>query len=269
MRLILFFSILCTGCSNIFLQPDRRNYLPKAKDHLLLEEGFVGPLHYWHVPAQRGKKPVPSQATIIQVHGNAQNLTAHVQSLGWLTELGYDLVIFDYRGFGQSKGKKDLDDAYDDVVNFLDFAQTKYPNLVFYGQSLGGTLLLKAVSSHPGRWRPKALVIESSFADYQAIAKEKLKLSWITWPLQWMAYLTVTSRYSLQEKELQTIAPIPVHMFYSEDDPIVPIQHGRAIFSMLSEPKSFHSYPERGHIAAMWVQEGRFRRYLLDEVLQK
>jgi uncharacterized protein len=267
--------ILATGCSGLFLHPDKVNYFPKAKDFVVYDEGFIPAskgekLHYWRIPAQKNKELFKDpKGIVIQVHGNAQNLTSHVRGLGWITEEGYDLVVFDYRGFGQSSGEASLQGAYADVQTSLDFVFEKLnPKglpVIFYGQSLGGTLLLKAFSSSPGRWKPRVLVIESSFKDYQDIAREKLTYSWITWPIQWMAYLVIPGRYSLEDEELKTIAPVPAYLFYSERDPIVPMHHGRKIFDGLGEPKQFITFPQGGHINAMWIQEGKYRKFLLEE----
>lgn len=278
MRALLLFcmsGLSLVGCSGLFLHPDRANYFPEAKLKIVYEEGFIPTeeagekLHYWVVPAQLNKvldkKP---KGVVVQVHGNAQNLTAHVGSLGWLTAAGYHLIIFDYRGFGQSTGSASLGKAYQDVQTALDhIAKNLNPQnlpIFFYGQSLGGTLLAKAVSSSKGRWHPRMIVIESSFFSYPGIAREKMASTWFTWPFQWMAYLLITDLYSLRDEELATLSPTPTHLFYSEQDPIVPIHHGRRIFEGLREPKAFHSYPDFGHINSMWVQEGKNRKILLD-----
>lgn len=276
--LILIFAVLSTGCTNVFLQPDKANYFANVDKFVVHEEGFIPAskgekLHYWILPPQKNKVVMKeSKGIVIQVHGNAQNLTSHVRSLGWLIENGYTLAIFDYRGYGQSSGKPDIGGAYNDVQTALDYITTelnpkKLP-VFFYGQSLGGTLLLKAVSSSPGRWKPKLIVIESSFHTYTNIAREKLALHWVTWPFQWLAYPLVSNRYSLEKQELESISPVPVLLFYSENDPIVPYHNGQRIFKELKEPKELISYPERSHIAAMWVQNGRFKKTLL-EALEK
>ena len=265
---------ILTGCGNIFLIPDHKNYFTDAEKYILFENGFFPTpdgqrLNYWMLPAQRDRVTLPHpKGLVIQVHGNAQNLSSHIRSIGWLTEAGYNVATFDYRGYGQSSGRRSLVKAYQDVQTALDFfVKEKNPEhlpVYFYGQSLGGTLLLKAVSSHPGRWHPAMIIVESSFYSYSGIAREKLSEGYLTWPLQWLAYILVSDRLGLKEQELKTIAPIPVEMFYSENDPIVSITHGRRIFSALNEPKKFYSYPERGHISAMWVQKGRFRDVLLE-----
>ena len=283
-RLLLHIALLfaCVGCSRMFLFPDRLNYFPEVQKALILEEGFFDSdgekLHFWFVPAQKRGARLDSKGLVIQVHGNAQNLSSHVQSLIWLTEEGYDVFTFDYRGYGRSTGKASLSGAFKDVATALDFAtksftanamQTqKVVRTFFYGQSLGGTLLLKNLSVHQGRWRPDLVIVESSFFSYRQIAREKMNEIWLTWPFQWLAYVFFPGRYSLEEAELAQLNTYSKILFYSENDPIVPFHNGERIFRSLAEPKSLHRYPEPGHIAAMWVQKGALRKVLLEKMAQ-
>lgn len=279
LRLLVGLSLLvasgagCLGCTHLFLYPDHRDYFPNAAEKIVFEQGMIDStdgekLNYWLVPAQIDKERIPHpKGLVIQIHGNAQNLSSHIRGLGWLAAEGYNLASFDYRGYGKSTGTRDPEGAYEDVMAALDFLVTKknpdHLPVYFYGQSLGGTLLLKAVSAHPGRWHPAMIVIESSFYSYSGIAHEKLAQAWITWPFQWLAYLLISDKLSLNDDELRTISPIPVYMFHSEQDPVVPIHWGDKIFKALGEPKKFFAYPEPAHVAAMWVQNGKFRDILL------
>jgi alpha-beta hydrolase superfamily lysophospholipase len=39
------------------------------------------------------------------LHGNAQNISAHIHSVHWLPKQGYHVYLIDYRGYGDSTGK--------------------------------------------------------------------------------------------------------------------------------------------------------------------
>ena len=93
-------------------------------------------LHGWFV---RAAAPT---ATVIYFHGNGGNLS----SVGWvarhLSARGFDVMLFDYRGYGRSEGAAadergifaDADAAYDYVVRERGVRPER---LVLYGQSLG------------------------------------------------------------------------------------------------------------------------------------
>ena len=57
---------------------------------------------------------------------------------------GYNLLTFDYRGYGLSEGKPDIEGVLKDGLDFTD-AIMKYNkvdkrNLIIHGQSLGGAV---------------------------------------------------------------------------------------------------------------------------------
>ena len=45
-----------------------------------------------------------AKATILVFHGNAENLSTHVNSVLWLVQEGFNVFIFDYRGYGGNPG---------------------------------------------------------------------------------------------------------------------------------------------------------------------
>jgi len=105
---LLTLSLSCQGCvGGLFYQPDRKIYDTPDRHGLKYEEvsfqskdgtGLSG----WFVPAVGKPK-----GTVIHFHGNAQNMTAHFGFVSWLPEQGFNLFVFDYRGYGKSAGKPD------------------------------------------------------------------------------------------------------------------------------------------------------------------
>ena len=67
-------------------------------------------LHGWHLKAKD-----KSRGTILQLHGNAENISTHVNSVLWLALEGYDVFNFDYRGYGKSEGSPTLDGVHIDA----------------------------------------------------------------------------------------------------------------------------------------------------------
>ena len=55
-------------------------------------------LHGWWVPAHDAK------GTVLFFHGNAGNISHRINYLKMFKQLGYNTLLFDYRGYGQSSG---------------------------------------------------------------------------------------------------------------------------------------------------------------------
>ena len=69
-------------------------------------------LHGWFIPA----KGAAAKATIVFSHGNAGSLGHHLPFVSWLPAEGFNLVMYDYRGFGKSEGKIDRKGMTEDAA---------------------------------------------------------------------------------------------------------------------------------------------------------
>ena len=174
--------LLLSGCTNIFMQPDRHLYVRPSQVGAVWEEAKFQSndgteLTGLWFPA----KHEPARAVIVHFHGNAENMTSHFLNVYWLALEGYDVLAFDYRGYGASGGKKSLDGAVADGAAALAYARRKAPGLplIVIGQSFGGAVALASLEQDGGAGL-KDLVLDSTFASFRGIAKDKLKLFWLT-----------------------------------------------------------------------------------------
>ncbi len=267
---VLMMLLLNAGCTYLFYHPDQVDYSKAARTKLNVEEGFFPSgdgtkLSYWHLKTKSSKKP---DGLVVQFHGNAQNMTSHFASLSWLLSENYDLFTFDYRGYGQSQGSPTPRGTYEDGIAAIEFASQKARALgvplILYGQSLGGSILLKVLEDKKPSVEPILVVIESSFYSYTGVARKKLASVWLTWPFQWLPFLLISNGYSPEGDDLGKISPVPTLLLYSRADPIIPYSDGEQIFAKLKDPKYFWTYEEAGHIAGMFVQNGKYRLELLN-----
>ncbi len=81
--------------------------------------------------------------------------------------------------------------------------------IVVFGQSLGGAIAIYNIAHSPYRRHIRGLAVESAFASYRGIAREKLAAFWLTWPLQYPLSWLVSDRYS-PAGAVADISPIPL-----------------------------------------------------------
>ena len=105
-----------------------------------------------------------------------------------MTEAGYNLFTFDYRGDRVLRrlnpSQKGLND---DAVAAIRFVMNrkpalKSPDVVLYGESLGGAVLLAFQDLKDLKERARvlgALVVDSTFYSYKSIARAKLASNWL------------------------------------------------------------------------------------------
>jgi fermentation-respiration switch protein FrsA (DUF1100 family) len=130
--------------------------------------------------------------------------------------------------------------------------------IVVFGQSLGGALAIHYVAHGTLRGSVRALVADSSFSDYRELVREKLAGFFLTWPFQWLPWLTVDDDYS-PAAAVRAISPVPLLLIHGDRDVVVPPQHSRRLYELAGEPKELWIVPEAGHIQALRSESVRRR----------
>ncbi len=260
--LILVLCAAIAGCTQLFFFPMKQQVRTPADIGLAYEDVyFTGgnnqKLHGWYLPAVGH-----ARATVLFLHGNAENISTHIGSVYWLPERGFNVLLFDYQGYGQSEGVPSIAGALSDVEAALGFMvqqRERYGEpVIVFGQSLGGALAIGAVAHSAYRTHIKGLIVDCAFADYRLIAREKLAGFWLTWPLQWPLSLTIDDEYS-PLSDVREVAPIPLLIMHGEQDQVVPVHHARLLYEQAREPKSIWIFPDGSHGGTTGYPDARNR----------
>ena len=178
-------------------------------------------LHGWFVAANQAK------ATVLFLHGNAGNISHRLDSIAIFRELGLDVFIIDYRGYGQSEGKPseqgtylDARAAWEYLVNDREIAPHK---IVIFGRSLGGAV----ASWLAAQTTPGAVILESTFTSAPDMAHRLYPFL----PVRLMTRL----KYSVKENVKGLSSPLLV--VHSRQDEVIPFDMGESIFAAAPEPK--------------------------------
>lgn len=263
-RLFYFFLLAqITACAGLFYYPTDRYYFdPEKYFNVSPEEHWLdigeNKIHSWLFRTKEKR-----QGVILYFHGNAENLTSHYSNLVWVLAKGYDFLIFDYPGFGLSSGKPNPEENLKvghEVLRWL--YSTVHEPIVIYGQSLGGNIALRTALDMRSEIPIKAVVIDSAFNSYPAIAKEKMNAFWLTWPFQWIPNITLNDKYSPQN--ISSLAPIPVMFFHCKGDPVVNSIYSSQMFEQAAEPKKLILIDKCNHGATFYAEKGKYRQDFLE-----
>ena len=200
-------------------------------------------LHSWYIPAD------DARGTVLFFHGNAGNISHRMESILIFNRLGLNVLIVDYRGYGQSSGKPGEQGSYRDARAAWDYlvGQRRLPpeRIVIFGRSLGGGVGAW-LASQPGV-EPAGVIIESSFSSGVDMGKR----------LYPMLPVRLITRINYPVREYITAVRAPVLVVHSRDDEIIPFDMGRAIYQAAPEPKTFF---EMGgdHNAGFWISRERY-----------
>jgi fermentation-respiration switch protein FrsA (DUF1100 family) len=202
-------------------------------------------LHGWFVPA------AAARGTLLFFHGNAGNISHRLDSIRIFNRLGLDVLIVDYRGYGQSTGKpgergtyRDAQAAWDYLVNVR---QVPPARIVVFGRSLGGAVGAWLAAQLPEDGQPAAVIIESSFSSGADMARR-------LYPI-YPARLLTRLRYPVVDYAAHIARPVLV--VHSRDDEIIPFAMGQAIYAAARQPKAFLEL--RGdHNAGFWISREEY-----------
>ncbi len=261
-RLLLLTPLLLSlgACTQLFFHPMRDQAFDPSSAGIVYEEvGFDAEdgtrLHGWFLPSRLPD----ADATVLFLYGNAENKSTHIASVYWLPEHGFNVLLFDYRGYGGSGGRPTLPGLHEDIDAALRYLLSRpepsSQRIIVFGQSLGGSLALTAIAESPWRSHIEGVIVEGAFSGYRRIAREKLGSFWLTRPLAWPFSLTISDRYRPVESAAM-ISPIPLLLVYAAGDEIVPVHHGDLLYEAAESPKWLWKIDGIAHITA-FVDEGR------------
>lgn len=252
---------LLSGCNHLFYHPDyeiRANpsvlKLPYREYWLTPEEDVR--IHLWHMDAG-----VESRGTIVHFHGNAENMSTHFLFSAWLVKSGYDVVTFDYRGYGQSRGIPTREGLIRDSLAVFEWVKNHKKlgkqDLFIFGQSLGGAVAIPAVvlaQSQPEYAAMfRGVIVDSTFSSYRRITRDRLGTFWLTWPLQWPLSFLVSDDFSPIDfiKDLRS----PLLVVHGARDPVVPLAFGKELYdATAADRREMWEVDLAGHTSAFFQE---------------
>lgn len=230
--ILVIYVLLCVGMyfmQEIFIYVPNRNVQsdPSAVgidfEDIYLEVPGGGKINAWYMPAENSRR------ALLFCHGNGGNMAWRLQYYTLFHDLGFNLLTFDYRGYGRSEGSPSEENTYEDAR-----AAWKYlvedkgfspEDTVIYGRSLGGGVAARLAFEK----KPGALALESTFTSMADKAREM------------MPFLPVSLilKHEYPTKEIIGKMECPVLILHSPEDDLIPFSHGRTNFALAKDPKKF------------------------------
>lgn len=252
-----------SGCDHLAFQPYREHLLDPAQVGIEVEDVAIATadglkLHGWFLEAKQ-ERP---HGTVLFLHGNAENISTHLGSVWWLPNYGYNVLLFDYRGFGRSHGEPSIEGLHIDFSAALAYLRSRRDidsnRFIIFGQSMGAATTITAMAALEDRDGIRAVVVEGAFTSYRKVAREALAGFWLTWPLQWPLSLAFDNDHRPIDA-IAGISPIPLLIIHSEADTIIPIHHAEQLFAAAKAPKEFWRDRTAPHIGVFTQPQNRER----------
>lgn len=210
-------------------------------------------LHGWFMKPAKG---LAVKGTVVFHHGNTGSVGYHLGFVAWMVQAGYQVLLYDYRGYGKSEGEPTRKGLIEDARAAINYAKTRKDvdgqRIVSFGHSLGGAKSLAALGEAmiPG---VRGVISFAGFASYQDMARRFAGQAGVD---------LVTDDLS-PRKVVEKIAPVPLLIVHGQKDLTVPPDQGEILFRKAREPKTIYRIPKGSHTRALWMNNGEYRKQVL------
>jgi len=232
---------------------------PEAYELVYEEVWFGGldgqTLHGWYIPQLR-QEAAPPEPLFIWFHGNAGNIAHRLPQLQQLAQqVGGSHFLFDYRGFGKSRGRPTIAGLLADGRAAVTLVQSRGwatgRRVVYFGESLGCAVIVQLALERV----PDRVILSAPFYSLRA-----------------MGQLVLPPLAFLVDKDLNTARVIqqlraPLLVIHGTADTTVPFQQGQDLYALAPQPKVFHTVPGGGHTDLHEVGGDAYWQVLRDFVL--
>ena len=163
-----------------------------------------------------------------------------------LAAAGFDVLLFDYGGYGRSRGRPGERETYAAALAAREALLARdgvdATRVLYLGESLGAAVALDLALAQP----PAGLILQSPFTSVRDIAR--VHYPWVPRPLVPDAYPSLSIVAGLQT---------PLLILHGARDAVVPLMHGEELFHAAPEPKRLEVFAAAGHndmVGDRWVR---------------
>jgi pimeloyl-ACP methyl ester carboxylesterase len=239
--LILFFSfVICyfyTQQERLILAPERldKSYIyefdtPFEEVNISVENGeTINCIHFFH------EKP---KGVILFLHGKGKNLSYWGGRAKRLVKYGYDVLVFDYRGFGKSTDNLSQDNLMKDSTAAYNYLRQRYneKDIVIHGVSLG-TAMASYLNAHENA---KMCILVSPYSSMTDVAHYNK-------PILPHFVLEMILKFPLKTEKHIALARSDIYIFHGTADKLIPYSHSVEIMKIVDKNKiNVTLYPLEG-----------------------
>lgn len=230
-------------------------------------------IHGWFVPAA---SPIPAEGTtppgsrrpvtLLFFHGNAENIGGCLDLATRARAAGFNLLLLDYRGYGESQGRPTEQGIYRDGEAALDHLGSRAgvdpDRIVVWGRSIGAAVAVRLAArgaepagaardgsaGDPGGAHPVAgLILESPFTSVPDLLRQGEHVALLA--------LSRLGTYRFDSAALMGRVVAPVLIVHGTDDEIAPFELGRRLYELAPGRKEMAAIRGGGH-NDLWALHG-------------
>ena len=271
--LLTLFGVYLALCAALYLEQSKFIFVPQREVlHTPKEYGcdyqdvtFGGAedqLHGWWLSADPRLSPQMGSRTLIYFHGNGGSIGANAEHACRLRNMGLNVFIFDYRGYGVRSDVQpteqsvfaDADSAWMYLTGKTTSDRSVDPHkVIIYGHSLGGAVAIETAKRHPDA---AALIVESTFTSIRAMAD--LNSNFRFFPLSFILNQKMDSLEKIKSIHM------PILIIHGTADDVVPSSMSQQLYYSAPGSKYLYLVKGAGHENCAAVAGQNYQKHVLD-----
>lgn len=217
---LLLFALIFSD--QLIFSPPKKTYQPTHVEWTTSSGGNRIAMRWHDVPS--------ATQTLLYSHGNAQDIGTIESFAKQMNDQGYNVLVYDYQGYGLSQGQATEQSAYDDVLAayqwLIDVQKIPSKQIVAFGFSLGGAMAIYLAAHKP----VAGLIVQGGFLSaFRVLTRIKLL------PMD---------RFD-NTKWLQKIK-VPTLFLHGTDDEVVSFWHGQKLYDLLTGVQKYKQWFQGG-----------------------
>lgn len=204
----------------------------------------------WYCPS------APSNPLVLLFYGYAADKTSMVPEARAFLDMGYSVMLVDFRGSGDSSESNTTVGFYEaeDVAAAVRYAQKQLPHskLILYGGSMGAAAVLRAVANY--NVQADAIIVEAVFDRMLNTVRHRFEAMGVpSFPsaqllLFWGGVQAGFNAFAHNPVEYAAAVRCPILFLHGTADPRAHLEEGRRVFAAVpASTKHFQEFPNLGH----------------------
>jgi fermentation-respiration switch protein FrsA (DUF1100 family) len=181
-------------------------------------------------------RAAPGRPTVLYFHGNAGNLASRSERVRKYTARGFGIFMLSYRGYSGSTGSPTERANVADAILAYDALRKDGiapEDIILYGESLGSGVAVQVAAEKP----VGGVVLDAPYTSIVDVAAGAYPFL----PVRPFMF----DRYETMRHLREVKAPLLI--VHGEDDEVIPVEMGRAVYAAANSPKEIVTFPGAGH----------------------
>lgn len=238
-------------------------------ENVRFPSGDGTPLAGWFIPGAGAAAP-----TVVLLHGYGNSRAQLLPDADFLHAAGYNVLMFDMRGRGESgggavtAGAREPNDVEGAVTYLLTRSDIDPGRIALEGVSLGASAGIIEMGRDQ---RVAAIVAEAPFSDLSGVIKKSFThfVSLPSFPFAQVTTWIVERRLGVSADDVRPIDSIraigqrPVFIIQDQNDDLMPPRSGERIYDLAPGPKELWLIDGAGHADGLKTEPAEYPRRVL------